>query len=134
MVTVSPITIFSQDQGGLGLADSGKSTTGHPIYKRGGKDKRTIEKFEKKAVEMGKGSFEYAWVLNKLKGQHEYGITSDISLWKFKTSKYYVIIIDALGHTGFIKNMITGTSQADYAVLIVLLLLVNLKQISPRMG
>ena len=66
----------------IGHVDSGKSTsTGHLIYKCGGIDKRTIEKFEKESLEMGKASFKYAWVLDKLKAERERGITIDISLF-----------------------------------------------------
>lgn len=71
------------------------------------------------ASELGKGSFKYAWVLDRLMAERDRGITIDIALCKSETPKYNVTVIDALRHSNFIKNMITSTSQADCAILII---------------
>src|SRR5688572_25035817 len=103
----------------VGHVDHGKSTLiGRLLHETGNLPDGKLEQLKEVSKRRGM-PFEWAFLLDALQTERDQGITIDTSQIRFRTPSRDIVLIDAPGHTEFLRNMITGASQADAALLIV---------------
>nr|XP_027201283.1 eukaryotic peptide chain release factor GTP-binding subunit-like [Dermatophagoides pteronyssinus] len=104
----------------MGHVDAGKSTTcGYILVETGQVDQRSLEKYEKEAIENNRSSWYYAYIMDINEEEREKGKTTEVGQAKFDIGDRRFAILDAPGHKSFVPEMVGGAAQADVGILIV---------------